>query len=407
MTIRQAVTSLTLLLTIFGVGLASGDDQGIQLSIEVPLNIEVPRDGIYLGEPLIVRVSLRNTGTDTLWLEALFDPPRGLTDFEITGPEGDIFNPGGVIHEMQLVWTSGRGSDVVAPGDSVYGFVTLMHFAVRAHDGSGPVDHMTGKYGITAAYKFYKLRATSNHAEFIVREPPVDQVAACRAFVSAHPPDRTVLFPASDEWPPGNQAAYQQVVTKWPQSVYAKHALYYLAWITEHLTDCETAARHYQVLLSDYEGSPYAEMAEINLADCGEMTPEDRLELLRSLPDGRHRNVKLHGLVKRLERRIEMSRPERLVVERRSMPPEVLWSPEPIYPDSAITAGIQGIVKLMVTVDETGRVIKAWVVRSDVPALNGAAIEAAYRYRFTPATLDYRNPIQLTTSLNIEFTLPE
>lgn len=401
MTMRQAVTCLILLLTMVGVGLASQDGQGIQL------NIAVPREGIYLGEPLIARISLRNTGTDTLWLEALFDPARGLTAFEITDREGAIFTPGGVIHDIRPVWTSGRGSDVMIPGDSLYGFATFMHFAVRADDGTGLVDHMTGKYGIVARYSFYNLRATSNHAEFIVRKPPVDQIAAYRAFVSAHLPQRTVLFPASDEWPPGTQATYQQVATEWPHSVYAKHALYYLAWITQHLAGCESAGKHYHVILSDYPGSPYAEMAEINLADCEETAAEARLELLRSLPDGRQRNVRLSHLIKRLEWRIETAGQEFWVVDRPFTYPKVLWSPDPIYPDSAVTAGIQGIVELLVTVDETGRVIEAGVVRSDAHSLNDAAVEAAYHYRFAPATFHDRYPILSKTGISVEFTLPE
>ncbi len=403
MTIRQAITLLIFLLTMFGIGLASQDDQVVQL------DITVPREGIYLGEPLIVRASLRNTGSDTLWLEALFDPARGLTDFEITDPEGDLFSPGGVIHDIRPVWISGRGSDVITPGDSLYGFATFMHFAVCAEEGLEPVDLLTGEYTIVARYSFYDLRATSNHAAFIDRQPPADQIVACRGFVSTHTPGRTALFQAEDDWPPSTQAAYQRVVTEWPQSIYAKHALYYLGWITQHLADCERAGTYYQVLLSDYQESPYSEMVKINLADCEETTPENRLELLRSLPDGCQRNVRLRHLIKCLERRIERSRPERLVLDPPFTSPKVLWSPEPMYPASAITAGIEGIVTILVTVDETGRVIRARVVRSDAQSLNDAAIDAAYRYRFAPAMVGYRHmdPNLSETAINVEFTLPE
>jgi TonB family protein len=57
------------------------------------------------------------------------------------------------------------------------------------------------------------------------------------------------------------------------------------------------------------------------------------------------------------------------------------------YPEQAQDAGITGVVQVMVTVDETGRVIDAKVVSHDSPEiLNDAAVEAVRQWTFKPAT---------------------
>lgn len=58
--------------------------------------------------------------------------------------------------------------------------------------------------------------------------------------------------------------------------------------------------------------------------------------------------------------------------------------PEPQYPSEARAAGISGEVVLQVIVDESGQVIRAVVV-GNLPLLAEAAVEAAYRARFSPA----------------------
>lgn len=56
----------------------------------------------------------------------------------------------------------------------------------------------------------------------------------------------------------------------------------------------------------------------------------------------------------------------------------------PKYPDLARRAGIEGRVTVMVTIDETGNVIDAKVLRS-VPMLDESAIAAAKKCTFKPA----------------------
>lgn len=86
--------------------------------------------------------------------------------------------------------------------------------------------------------------------------------------------------------------------------------------------------------------------------------------------------------------------------------PQVLESADPVYPDLAISAEVEGIVVVMVTIDESGRVISAWVGQSEAEILNNAAIAAAYKFRFSPAK-QRDVPVKATISIPFRFTLTQ
>jgi protein TonB len=67
-------------------------------------------------------------------------------------------------------------------------------------------------------------------------------------------------------------------------------------------------------------------------------------------------------------------------------PPRPIRIQKPEYPDLARQAHAEGVVHVQVTIDETGRVIDAVVVRSDtIKSLEEAAIRAARKCLFKPA----------------------
>jgi protein TonB len=66
--------------------------------------------------------------------------------------------------------------------------------------------------------------------------------------------------------------------------------------------------------------------------------------------------------------------------------PVVIEPVEPEYPELALETYSQGTVHVQVNVDETGRVIRAVILKSDaVSILEEAALEAARKTRFRPA----------------------
>lgn len=83
--------------------------------------------------------------------------------------------------------------------------------------------------------------------------------------------------------------------------------------------------------------------------------------------------------------------------------PRKIVNVAPVYPDLARVSHVQGIVILEATIDATGNVTSARVLRS-VPLLDEAAVTAVLRWKFTPARLNGEAiPVVMTVTVN--FTL--
>jgi len=84
-------------------------------------------------------------------------------------------------------------------------------------------------------------------------------------------------------------------------------------------------------------------------------------------------------------------------------PPQVIRQVKPVYPDMARQSETEGVVVLLVGVDEFGNVIEASVIQS-VPGLDQAAIDAVMKWKFKPAK-QRDVPVPVRISLPIRFTL--
>ena len=83
--------------------------------------------------------------------------------------------------------------------------------------------------------------------------------------------------------------------------------------------------------------------------------------------------------------------------------PFAIHKVQPNYPASAKKSNVSGSVVVEMTVDKKGKVSSAEVLSGD-PDLADAALEAARKWTFTPATLD-GNPIQVKTRITFTFAL--
>jgi len=86
--------------------------------------------------------------------------------------------------------------------------------------------------------------------------------------------------------------------------------------------------------------------------------------------------------------------------------PRLLMAAKPTYPELARKAEMEGRVTVLVTIDESGRVIQATVGHSDAEIFNQAAIEAALKYVFSPAEQN-GIPVRATIGVSFKFTLSE
>ena len=138
---------------------------------------------------------------------------------------------------------------------------------------------------------------------------------------------------------------------------------------------------------SKYTGAPYLQKAtELSHSISREMTPE-QIEEARN----RARNWKPVGL----------STPKQIggdVLRSR-----LISRVEPVYPDLAKRTRVQGLVILVVTVDEEGYVTEIRPTRGE-PILVEAAIEAVRQWKYKP-TLLLGKPIPVTATVTVNFVL--
>lgn len=79
---------------------------------------------------------------------------------------------------------------------------------------------------------------------------------------------------------------------------------------------------------------------------------------------------------------------------------------KPAYPVAAKRAGVEGLVVLVITIDETGKVVDAKVVKGLGYGLDEAALNVVQRWEYEPASIDGK-PIKSTRREKIEFILED
>ncbi len=77
---------------------------------------------------------------------------------------------------------------------------------------------------------------------------------------------------------------------------------------------------------------------------------------------------------------------------------------EPVYPDLARRAGIDGTVELEVSIDASGDVTDVEVVRGLPLGLSEAAAEAVHKWKYKPARSP-SGPVASRKSLRVRFVL--
>jgi protein TonB len=85
-------------------------------------------------------------------------------------------------------------------------------------------------------------------------------------------------------------------------------------------------------------------------------------------------------------------------------PPRVRSAPAPDYPSIARAAGIEGTVRLLVTVGLRGRVERVEVLDAEAEVLVMPAVEAVRRWRFEPARQSGQ-PVRATILVPVRFAL--
>jgi protein TonB len=84
-------------------------------------------------------------------------------------------------------------------------------------------------------------------------------------------------------------------------------------------------------------------------------------------------------------------------------PPRKIVHVNPVYPDEARQARVQGVVVIEARIEADGRIINARILRS-IPVLDQAALDAVTQWVFTP-TLQNGSPVSVLMALTVQFSL--
>lgn len=108
---------------------------------------------------------------------------------------------------------------------------------------------------------------------------------------------------------------------------------------------------------------------------------------------------------------IDITGPDYGVIEQepifvQNMGEQLLSKPDPDYPAEALAQRLSGIVRVMVTFDETGRVIVVTATAGSPQVLRDAAVEAAYKASFKPVIVEER-PVVAKGMIDYQFVLPK
>jgi len=98
-------------------------------------------------------------------------------------------------------------------------------------------------------------------------------------------------------------------------------------------------------------------------------------------------------------------KPSRIRVGGDIEAPHLITKVQPVYPESAKSAGVSGTVVLHAIISQDGRPLSLRVMNNQVdPALARSAVEAVSQWRYTPTLLN-GEPIEVDTSIMVNFSL--
>jgi TonB family protein len=85
-------------------------------------------------------------------------------------------------------------------------------------------------------------------------------------------------------------------------------------------------------------------------------------------------------------------------------PPQKVYGVNPVYPQEAKDAGVEGIVVIDTKIGAVGSVAEAWVVKSTAPILDAAALDAVRQWRYTPTMMN-GVAVPIIVTVTVSFTL--
>jgi protein TonB len=86
------------------------------------------------------------------------------------------------------------------------------------------------------------------------------------------------------------------------------------------------------------------------------------------------------------------------------VPPELVTKVQPVYPEIARKARVQGVVIVEAIIDKQGNVVEGRILRGLPMGVSEAAMAAIHRWKYRPAMLNGR-PVSVYLTVTVTFTL--
>lgn len=141
------------------------------------------------------------------------------------------------------------------------------------------------------------------------------------------------------------------------------------------------------------DGIPY--FLSLNLLSSAEAR-----KIFHELPQMREKKARISGILGGI---VTAEKTEAVAAVGEIKPPRIIRKVNPVYPEEAKKAGVQGIVILEVETDADGNVVRTKVLRS-IPLLDQAAIDAVRQWKYEPPLIDGR-PRGIIFTVTVNFQL--
>jgi len=244
------------------------------------MKISLPKSVFLVGEPVLIKCEFTNVSNENVGFVPMLLVDFDFIGFKIKRPDGTIykFRPGVIVDVIPDTVVT---STVLSPGEGLDHVINPIVGVIGKGEDSDLnfVMRVPGTYEITAAYEnsieftkaaIWRGKLTSNTVSLRVEGPTGDDAAAFSAVWNSLPVWRYLGYPGYGSGPKQIEA-FKTLLRKYPDSVYALYANYYLAeaYQTINPHQFDAAIAQYRVALGRLPQTHrlYA-LSEFNLGVC-------------------------------------------------------------------------------------------------------------------------------------------
>lgn len=366
--------------------------------LNVKLELSLSQKKALQFEPVEILITLTNTGQKPQSFESALRF-RGCSHLWLEGTRNS--EP---LKNLLGFDKCDQQEQLLQPGESLF----LRHLVSSVFDLTRP-----GSYEIWARY----MHASADSVWLEISAPQGQDKDALSYLRAANKKQNWFIHDNEElEWMlADNYTDFSDLATRFPDSVYSRYALALLCQ-----KNCDDCLGHRPALEAMYLNSPDSVLKETAYACLGKAyskTGDDAkalkyYKLAFEFARSNQRASELTQIIRRLD--ANSPPPTASPGYGSAIPwddssivaPTLIKNVIPVYPPEAARLGIEGVVSLIITIDEQGNVGEITVHKDGPPGMTEAAIEAVKQWKYSPATFKGQ-PVSIYKSVRVNFELEE